>query len=238
MTTWRTVAAALLGLALITTTAFAVTPPEGMNIRPVHVDTPTLQTYFTSIGQTIDVQADQAPIALWTTSPSNNSTFTFKLETTLGNAVGLYNGGMCASEYELFPAEATAGWFAVTSFDVGAKGRVVVNLFDNMALLRSSTVYTGVNSDAFGFFVHPLGWFHPDNCYHSEDHENGLAQTPQMLVFPATGRGAGSWWLAIQSNSNLNTPTSFSDALVFLESVNITPAVPATWGTIKRMYSR
>lgn len=227
---------ALIGVALVATVAVA-SPPEGMNARPVHVDTPTLQSYFNAIGQVIDVQNNQVPTALWTTSPSGNSTFTFKLETTLGNAVGLYNGGMCANEFEVFPSIATAGWFAVTSFNVGAPGRVVVNVFDNMALLRSSTVYNGVNSDAFGFYIHPDGFFHPDNCYHSEDHEN-LMQAPQMLVLPATGSGAGSWWLAMQSSSTANAPASYTDALVFLESVNITPTYPSTWGAIKQMYSR
>ncbi len=242
MKTWNTfLSRSALCLAL---TSFAVSAASAavMNTRPVSVSGSTLQSYLNSLGQTINVNTDQAGNGLWTTTVSHNSTFTIKLALggPLNNqSIGIYNDGGAATRYQIFPATAGPGWFCVTSFDVGTPGHVVSNLFDANAMWQGQVSYTGVNSSAFGFYV--------DNsagagvCYGEDDENTGTAPYNAMnLVFPATGTSVGSWWIAFQSTPKESDGSGeFTDALVFLESVNgPTPVQPTTWGALKNQFRR
>ena len=96
-----------------------------------------------------------------------------------------------------------------------------------------------MNSSAFGFYID-----HPGTSgavYFGEDDENaGLApMNATNVVYAATGTSVGSWWIAFQSTpKNSDGSGAFTDALVFLESVNApTPVRPSTWGGIKNLYS-
>ncbi len=211
-----------------------------MNPRPVAFNGTALQSYFTSVGQAIDVNTDQKGNALWTTTLSGNSTFTIKLKLggpATSKAIGLYNDGAPSTHFQIFPATAGPGWFTVTSFDVGAPGHVVSNLFDNTATWKGSTSYDGVNSYAFGFYMdRPTG----GGSVYGEDDENagGAPDNAMNLVYAATGSSVGSWWLSFQAAPKLADGGSFTDGLIFLESVNggTSPVQPTSWGGLKNRY--
>jgi hypothetical protein len=230
----------IMGLAAsavaLTALSAASVPAAGLNIRPVSVAGTALQDYFTSVGQSINVNTSQVGTALWTTTLSGNSTFTIKL--ALGSpsthAIGLYSDGASSTHYQIFPSWAGPGWFTVTSFDVGTKGHVVSNLFNENALWQSSSDYYGVNSQAFGFYIDQPSASLITSF--SEDDENP-GEMPMNVVYAATGSSVGSWWLAFQAAPHTGDG-EYKDALVFLESVNLTsPALPSTWGKIKNLYA-
>lgn len=159
----------------------------------------------------------------------------------------MYNDGASATHFQVFPANAGPGWFSVTSFDVGTPGHVVANLFNDAAQWQSTANYYGVNSQAFGFYIdagaavagtQSKQQLRPTSLVsnYSEDDENP-GVVAMNLVFPATGNSVGSWWLAFQATSGIDG-YEFTDALVFLESVNLTsPVQPITWGGIKSLYA-
>jgi hypothetical protein len=229
--------AALVVAAMVV--AFACTSALGatLNTRPVPINGASLQAYFDFVGQTINVNTDQEGNALWTTTVSGNSTFTLQLELTGNasqNAVGIYNDGAPGTLFQIFPGNAAPGWFAIASFDVGIPGRVVVNLFDDNAVLQSSTSYLGVNSGDFGFYLSNA----TGATYYSEDDENA-GGAPQNVVYAATGTSKGSWWLAWEDSSYSTGDRDFDDLVMFLESVNLPSPVQATsWGAIKSLYKR
>lgn len=224
----------------------SVTGAAVYNIRPCTLSSTALQDYFTSIGQTINTATDQNGTALWTSTISHNSTFTIMLE--LGgdvsrNAVGLYNEGTPSIRYEVFPDWAGPGWFAIASFDVAFDGHLMVNLFDEHAGWQGAKHYYDVNSEMFGFYIEVPAVLGPSQIFYSEDDENGyIPETteyrPQNLVYAATGSSLGSWWLTFQNTPSDETHMTFSDVIIFLESVNVTPVEPTTWGAIKSLYAK
>jgi hypothetical protein len=193
----------------------------------------SLQAYFNSVGQTINVNTDQFDIPCWSTTVSNNATFTIQLElggNAAGNSVGVYN---CSSPgvptlYEIFPGAAAPGWFAVASFNVGGPGNLVVNVFNSSAILVSNTAYAGVDASNFGFYLQgPSG-----ANYYSQDARNG--GDPQALVYAGTGTSAGQWWLAFEDVTFAASDKDFDDFVMFMESVNKpVPTLQTTWGGVK-----
>lgn len=209
-------------------------PAEANNPRSpqVALNGASLQAYLNSVGQTINVYTDQFDIPCWSTTVSNNATFTIQLElagNATGNSVGVYNCGDAAPAlYEIFPGAAQPGWFAVASFNVGGPGNLVVNVFNSSAILVSSTAYSGVNSSNFGFYLQD-----PDaNVYYSQDARNG--GDPQALVYAGTGTSVGQWWLAFEDSPFAASDQDFDDFVMFMESVNKpVPAIQTTWGGVK-----
>ncbi|MEY4070457.1 MAG: hypothetical protein RL721_1071, partial [Candidatus Eisenbacteria bacterium] len=108
----------------------------------------TLQTYLNSVDGGINVATDQDASQRWAVTASTNATFTVMVELSGdagSNALGLYNaGGPSPTLYQLFPGAAQAGWFAVASFR-NTPTRVVVNLFDDSAVLQGTTTYLGAD---------------------------------------------------------------------------------------------
>jgi hypothetical protein len=223
-------AALIVGLTFVNSAAEATGP----RVPQVPVQPTKLQDYFNSVGQTIDAYNDQVDIQCWSTTVSNNATFTLQVELTAGlapqNAFGIYNCGDGPSPAlnQVFPGGAEAGWFAVASFF--ANGNLVINLFDETATLQGSTTYTGVNRSNFGFYLqNELGTFY------SQDSRNG--GFAQALTYAGTGTSSGQWWLAWEDLPYLEGDLDFEDMIVFLESVNKpVPAVNTTWGSIKSRY--
>lgn len=196
----------------------------------------SLQAYLTARGQALNVYADQWDIQCWSTTVSGNSTFTIMLELSglaNANSVGVYNCGLPNPPlYPIFPAVAGPGWFAITSFDVGVPGRMITTLFDNTAAFMGQTVFLGVNSASFGFYLQG-----PGGLFFSEDARNG--GNPQMLACPGTGTSAGQWWLCFEDTPfGAGDPASdFDDFVLFMESVNPpVPTIQRTWGGIKAIY--
>ena len=79
--------------------------------------------------------------------------------------------------FEVFPPNATAGWYAVASF---SSGTLVVSLFSNTSVYMGQTVYTGADETAFGFYLRG-----PGGLFFSGDARNG--GNPQVLTYAGTG---------------------------------------------------
>ena len=193
----------------------------------------TLQAYFNSVGQTINVNTDQFDIPCWSTTVSGNSTFTIQLElagNAGGNAVGLYNcSAGVPTLFQVFPGAASPGWFAVAHFQ---GGNLVVTLFDNNAIIQGQNFYAGVDAQNFGFYLQG-----PNGTFYTQDARNGGA--PQALVYAGTGTETGQWWLAFEDVPYNAGDDDFDDFVMFMESVNKPlPTVPATWGDIKTRFDQ
>jgi hypothetical protein len=219
----------MLGGLLATSASAALRAPQ------VTVNGGTLQGYLNSVGESINVLTDQDATQTWTTTTSNNSTFTLQIELTgnaASNTIGMYNASNPSPPlYQVFPGAATTGWFAVASFR-SAPDRVVVNLFDASAALQGTTTYLGIDKTDFGYYLQQgIG-----QVLYSQDARNpgGLAQ---MLTFAGTGLNSGSWWLAMEDQTAAQgSDRDFDDAVLFLESVNPTPVHTTSWGALKARF--
>jgi hypothetical protein len=230
----------LRSLAVIIAVAAAAGPSWALGPRVPQIvfNGASLQNYFNSVGQTINVNTDQMDVQAWATTVSNNATFTIQLElagNAAGNSVGVYNttGGPNPTLFEIFPGSAGVGWFAVASFNVGGPGNLKVNLFDNNANFVSQTSYSGINSNSFGFYLMDPS----PTVFYGEDSRNGGAA--QALVYSGTGTSAGQWWLAFEDTPFGVGDDDFDDFVVFMESVNApVPTIQTTWGYLKLTGSR
>jgi len=189
----------------------------------------TLQGYLNSVGEAINVQTDQQDVQTWQSTVSGNSTFTLMIElsgSAAANAIGLYNASAAVPPlYQVFPGAASAGWFAVASFETGPT-RVVVNLFDDMANLMGVTTYLGADASNFGYYLQG-----PNGTFYTQDSRNPGA-APHALTYAGTGVNSGQWWLCWEEA----TDQDFDDAVLFLESVAPTPVHASSWGALKRRF--
>jgi len=195
--------------------------------------TASLQTYMNGIGETINVATDQIDAQVWKTTVSGNATFTVMLEQA-GNAalntIGVYNGDDAAPVlFQVFPGAATQGWYATLSF-VGTT--LTVSLFDNSSAYQGQTTYSGVNKSKFGFYLQG-----PGGTFYSQDFRNAGAKA-QILTYAGTGDNFGSWWQCFEDlpYAYPDCLTDFDDTVLFIESVNPTPALTQTWGGLKALY--
>jgi len=203
----------------------------------VAVNGGSLQAYLNSKGEAINVNTDQNAAQTWATTVSGNSTFTLMIEFAGNagtNAVGVYNAGDAVPAlYQVFPGGASDGWFAVASFKSGPD-RVVVNLFDASATFQSSNTYLGATASSFGFYLQQ----NPGDVLYSQDARNA-GSLPYVLAYAGTGINTGCWWLAMEDlTAAQNTDGDFDDAVLFLESVNPTPALNTSWGALKDRFRR
>ncbi len=223
---------ALLVLALV---ASAGPASAALRSPQVVVAGGTLQGYLNSKGESINVLTDQQDVQSWSTTVSNNSTFTLQIELSgnaASNSLGLYNAGVGAPPlYQLFPGAASSGWFAVASFR-SAPTRVVVNLFDQNAAFVGSTTYLGADASNFGFYLQQ----NPGLVFYTQDARNPGGKA-QALTYAGTGVNSGSWWLAFEDQSvDAGSDMDYDDAVLFLESVNPTPVSHTTWGQLKARF--
>jgi hypothetical protein len=190
----------------------------------------SLQGYLNSVGESINVLTDQNAVQTWQTTVSNNSTFTLMIElagNAASNNIGIYNASLGAPPlYQVFPGAATNDWFATCSFRT-APVRVVVNLFDNNAILQGQNTYLGADKDNFGYYLQG-----PGGLFYTQDARNGGGD-PQAVTYAGTGNNSGQWWLAFEDTPYAGSDHDFNDAVLFLESVNPTPVSKTTWGALK-----
>ena len=195
----------------------------------------SLQGYLNSVGESINVLTDQRDVQRWSSTVSNNSTFTIQVElagNAAGNTYGIYNAGDAVPAlYQCFPGAATNGWYCVAAFR-SAPTRVVVNLFDNNAAFQGSTTYLAgpPNKNDFSFYLEqPAG----GGVLYQQDGRNA-GGTAQALVYAGTGVNSGQWWLCFEDLTIAQgSDRDFDDAVLFLESVNPTPVSKTTWGALK-----
>ena len=195
-----------------------------------------LQAFLDSHDGYIHVGSDQNAIQRWGSTSSPNATFTFDIELGLkspGLAVGLYNAGDTAPAlYQLFPPEAVTGWFAVAAFRFSPT-RVVVNVFDENAVIRGTTSYPGANKDDFSFYVAGA-----DGIFYMQDVRNS-GGAPQVLTFAGTGLNTGGWWLGFEASSVAGgeSDQDFDDAVLFVEFPSCAcPTQKCSWGTLKSRF--
>jgi len=194
----------------------------------------SLQGYFNGVDEAINVLTDQNAVSTWSTTVSNNSTFSLMIELSglaSSNALGIYNAGDVAPAlYQVFPGAATAGWFATASFRA-APARVVINLFDQDAIFQGTNTYAGADRDNFGYYLQGLG-----GLFYSQDYRNPGGRA-QALTFAGTGGNVGQWWLCWENcAAAAGSDQDFNDAVLFLESVTPTPVCTTSWGQLKARF--
>lgn len=228
-------------LAMLTLAALAVPAFAALRVPQVPVLGGTLQGYLNTADGGINVLTDQDAAQRWSTTISQNSTFTVQVELTgnaAGNSLGIYNAAAAVPAlYQVFPGAATAGWFAVASFRTTPTQRVIINLFDDTAVLQGSTTYLGANGSDFGFYLTGAS-----GTFYSQDARNPGGEA-QALAFGGTGINTGNWFLCFEEGdvSTFNGATQasdqdYDDAVLFLESVNPTPVARASWSSLKARF--
>lgn len=193
-----------------------------------------LQGYFNGVGESINVLTDQDAVATWSTTVSNNSTFSLMIElagNAPSNAIGIYNAGEATPTlYQVFPGAATAGWFATASFRISPI-RVVINLFDQDAVWQGSSTYLGADKDNFGYYLQG-----PGGLFYTQDARNPSGAA-QALAYAGTGVNVGQWWLCWEDiQVGGGSDQDYEDAVLFLESVTPVPVHTTTWGALKTRF--
>jgi hypothetical protein len=223
------IAALLLAITASTAGAFSLRNPQ------VVFNGASLQGYLNGVGEGINVYTDQVDAQVWSTTVSGNSTFTLMIEyagNAGANAIGIYNiadPNPVPALFQVFPAAATAGWFATAHF--GDAGSLVVSLFDNNAAYQGQAAYGGVDKNNFGFYLQG-----PGGLFFSDDLRNG--GNPQMLTYAGTGINFGTWWECIEDLPWTTGDRDFEDAVLVIESVSATPTDDMTWGQLKKLYRK
>jgi len=192
-----------------------------------------LQAYLNSVGEHITVGTDQWDIQHWT-GRNDRPTYTVTIELgpkAPGIAVGFYDADEPSPAlYELFPADAAAGWFAVLSFR-SEPVRAIVSLFDESASFRGSHVYLGPDRSAFSYYLSG-----PDGVFYVEDSRNPDGHA-QFLVYAGTYINAGAWWIAGEESSIAGSESDqdYDDVILYIgyDSCQCSPTVASTWGALK-----
>jgi hypothetical protein len=219
--------------------ALAGSASAALRASQIVVNGGTLQGYLNSVGESINVSTDQQDIQRWSSTVSNNSTFTIQVElagNAAGNTYGIYNASFAAPPlYQCFPGAATNGWYCVAAFR-SAPTRVVVNLFDNNAAFLGSTTYLAGPPDKtdFAFYLQqPPGL---GAVLYQQDARNA-GGTAQALVYAGTGVNSGQWWLCFEDLTIAQgSDRDFDDAVLFLESVAPTPVNKTSWAELKARF--
>jgi len=230
-TTFSILLAAVVALAAFTADASAwpLRSPQ-LVLPPTSSDGTTLQDYFNSVGETINVQTQQLDAQVWDGSAIGNSTFTLLIELA-GNAaqnnIGVYNSdaGPSPALFQLFPGAAVGGWYVTAHF---GGGNLSVALFDGSGAYQGSTNYTGVNANSFAFYLQG-----PGGTFYSQDARNGGGK-PQMLTYAGTGINDGDWFECFEDlPMAAGSDGDFQDAVLLLQAVVPTPTQRKSWGSVK-----
>lgn len=228
--------ASLLGLCLA-----ALPQPRGalaaLRSPQVPVLGTVLQSYFTSVGDAIDVNTDQVDIQRFAPRDLAKPTYTVQFELGLkaaGVSVGVYNASDASPAlFPLFPSEAAPLWFCVASFRT-EPARIVVSLFDGSATLQSTTTHMGADKNDFAFYLSG-----PDGVLYTQDIRNPGGNA-QWLTLGGIGIRAGSWWLAAEAVSIAggSSDQGFDDVVLFYENDTCfcTDVQRASWSALKSRF--
>ena len=190
----------------------------------------------------IDVNTEQLDIPNWKRNVSGFGTFTLAFE--LGgnperNSIGVYNSVNDLGEtpppsemFEVFPAVAEQGWYAVAEFR--ADNSLVVTLFDALEVQQGAPVeYTGVDVDDFSFYIK-----NESTVGFGQDLLNPDFQA-RALVYAGTEDREGGWFLCFEDGllvEDFAEWQDFDEAIVFLEAVHPVPVKRATWAELKSRF--
>ena len=193
----------------------------------------TLQAYFTSVPQTINVLTDQDATQSWTHTSSNTTTYTVMFEGTPNANVlqfGLYNASAVIPPlFFLLSGSVGPQGFSTATFQPG--NIMQVNRFDANANFLSSTTFGGVDPNNFGFYLSSA-----NGTYFTQDARNPGGKA-QALTYQGTGAASGTWWLCFEETSvAAGSDQDFDDLVVMMESVNPTPVNRTSWGQVKARF--
>jgi len=222
-----------LMVALAGSAALSVPAHAALRSPQVAVLGGSLQAYFTSVAQTINVNTDQDATQVWAHTSSNTTTYTLQLESTPNanvNDFGIYNASDAVPVLDLLIAgPITVQGFSTATFKPG--NVLVVNRFDALANLLGSQTFNGLDPNGFAFYLKG-----PNGTFFTQDARNPGAKA-QALAYAATGSSAGTWWLCWEENSvAAGSDQDYDDCVILMESVNPTPVSRATWGQVKARF--
>jgi len=201
-----------------------------------------LAQFFATSGESIVPATDQVDFELMTGGGNSILTFDVQLMANPGAcSSGIYNGyDLHPTLMQIFPASATAGWFAVISFRF-APVRAIVNVLDDAANLVSTTTYPGADRKGTGFYV--AGASGP---LYSQDARNPGAR-PQLLFYRGTGLYTGDAWFAAEDQPlATGSDADYDDVLWIIEEWTecagctptsaLTPILHSSWGELKSRF--
>jgi hypothetical protein len=193
----------------------------------------SLQGYLNGQGESINVLTDQVDAQKWSPGASGNGLITIMIElggNAPANGFGLYDANLAAPPLlQVFPGAASAGWFAVVSFQPGG---LVVTLFDQNSIIQGQVFYAGALTN-YGYYISG-----PGGTHYSEDSRN-VGGAAQMVTFAGTGQNFGEWWICVEDTGvAAGGDQDFDDLIVISESVNPVKTEQVTLGRIKAMYRK
>ncbi len=203
----------------------------------VQVNGTGLQSILESQGESITVAHNQRDAELLNGQVASASALILQVELLRsdGSSVGLYAGhAVVPTLVQLFPPEATDGWFAVASFRSNPT-RVIVGVFDANAASKGNTTTLGGDKNGIGWSVSGSG-----GTFYSQDAPNP-GGSPQWLYLAGTGINSGSWWLAAEDRPlQGGADADFDDVVCFVETLSSGPFVTqlqrTTWGQLKTRF--
>jgi hypothetical protein len=189
-----------------------------------------LQGYLDSLDPGVDVAHAQLDAQAWAVSVTGVSDFSLMLRDATGSdAIGIYNAGDASATpalFQVFPAAAGAGWYAVLHFVTGS---VTVTLFDAGNTPQGQVEYSGVTQDDFGFYLQ-----NSHGTLYSQDGRNACG-VPQVLTYLSPS-GTGDWWECFEDSAYVAGASHFDSVVLDLQSLRPTPARGRTWGGLKALY--
>lgn len=218
---------------LVLLLSFAVPASAALRSPQVAVSGSALQSYFSGIGETIIVGSSQDATQVWQRTSSSTSGLTILLQGSAASAshtIGIYNSALVSPT--LVPVvSGSVGLFGFSTVTFRPSNQVVVNRFDANGSLLSTTSYSNISPNGFGFYL--AG---PDGTFYTQDWRNP-GGSPQALVYTGNGENAGTWWLCFEETSlGGGSDQDFDDEVLNLDSMSATPVAHTTWGSLKARF--
>ena len=194
----------------------------------VSVSGTALATFFTSQGQSINVNTDQLDVQQL--SVTGTAPFEVRLlRSSSGTSLGVHNAAPANPKlYPLFQGLATTGWYAQCTFQSNPT-RLAVSVFDANNTPQGTASYNGADRSAFSIYDASTA-----GTFYLKDSRNagGVAK---ILAFSGTGARAGWTWFACETSAGPGGDYADFVALVNLSSVT-TPTMQTAWGRLKQLY--
>jgi len=202
-----------------------------------------LQDFFDGVGESIVSARDQVDVGLLGSTVSDTHSFSVSIELrTDANGVssGIYNGyELHPVLMQLFPATASANWFAVVSYR-DAPTRALVYVFSADSVLVGATTYPGADRNGIGVYVDG-----PGGTFFSQDARNP-GGAPQLLFYRGTGLNYFAAWMAAEAQPLGTASDADHDDVVwfmnpaneclFCEPSDFTPVHHSSWGELKSRF--
>ena len=168
-------------------------------------------------------------------------TLVIKLGSNAGlNSIGIYNANeVTPTLFQIFPPSALADYSVHCKFfGPGPNaGKLLVTLFNASGFVVGTTSFTGVNRDAFGFYLRTGP---PGLTQYSQDFRNGaLPGLPQVLSYQGTGINAMDMWECFEDRPYAPSLSLFDAVVMQVQSIVPTQVVPTSsksWGEMKAIY--